>query len=69
LLDRLQVFNADEEIAADHLLADRAAPAHLSEVLAPDGHLPTAMGRDDGPPVNHGSHLGRGEVSANSYAS
>ena len=58
----LEVFDKDQESAADHLLADRATPAHLPKALAPDGHLPTAMGRDDGPPVNHGSNLGHGEM-------
>ena len=62
LLDGLEVFNEDEQIPADHFLADRAAPAYLPKALAPDGHLPTAMGRDDGPPVNKGSNLGNWEV-------
>ena len=63
LLDGLEIFNEDEEITAHHFLADRAAPAHLCEALAPDGHLPTAMGRDDGPSVNIGGNLGDGELS------
>ena len=49
-------------VPADLLLADRATPTHLAKALAPDGHLPTAMGRDDGPPVNKGRDLSYGEV-------
>ncbi len=64
LLDGLEVFDEDEEVAADHLLTDRAAPAHLAKALTPDRHLPTAMGRDDGPPVNKGSDFSHGEVPA-----
>jgi hypothetical protein len=64
LLDGLEIFNEDEEIAADHFLADRAAPAHLPKALAPNRHLPTAMGRDNGPAVNVRGNLSHGEVPA-----
>jgi hypothetical protein len=40
LLDGLEIFDEDEEIATDDFLADRAAPDHLPKALAPDGHLP-----------------------------
>ena len=43
LLDGLEIFDEDEEIATDDFLADRTAPDHLAKALAPDGHLPTAM--------------------------
>ena len=62
LLDGLEIFNEDEEIAADHFLADRTAPDHLSKALTPYRHLPTAMGRNDAPPVNKGGNLRGGEV-------
>ncbi len=62
LLHGLEVFDEDKEIAADHLLTDRATPGYLPKALAPDRHLPTAMGRDDGPPVNKGRNLGNGKV-------
>ena len=62
LLDGLEVFNEDEEIPADHFLADRAAPAHLPKALAPDGHLPATMGRDNGPPIDRRGDLGNGEA-------
>ena len=51
MLDGLEIFDEDEEIATDDFLADRAAPDHLPKAPAPDGHLPTAMGQDDGSPV------------------
>jgi hypothetical protein len=60
----LEVFDEDEKIPTDHLLADRATPTHLTKALAPDGHLPTAMSRDDGPSVNKGRDLSYGEVPA-----
>jgi hypothetical protein len=62
LLDGLEIFNEDEEIATDHFLADRAASAHLSKALAPDGHLLTAMGRDDRPSVDICGNLGDWEA-------
>jgi len=37
LLERLEVFDEDEEIPADHFLANRAAPGHLPKALAPVG--------------------------------
>jgi len=64
LLDGLEIFDENEEIATDDFLADRAAPTHLPKALAPDGHLPTAMGRDHGSPVDVGGNLGYGEVPA-----
>ena len=63
MLDGLEIFDEDEEIATDDFLADRATPAHLSKALAPDGHLPTAMGRDGRPSIDSGSDLGGGEKS------
>jgi len=62
LLNGLEVFDEDKEIAADHLLTDRATSGHLPKALAPDRHLPTTMSRDDGPPVNKGRNLGNGKV-------
>jgi hypothetical protein len=62
LLDRLQVFDEDKEIAADHFFTNRAAPNHFPKALAPDGHLPTAMGRHDRPPINEGGNLGDWET-------
>jgi hypothetical protein len=64
VLDGLEIFDKDEEITTDDFLADRAAPDHLPKALAPDGHLPTAMSRDDGSPVDVCSNLGHGEVPA-----
>jgi hypothetical protein len=64
LLDGLEIFDEDEEIATDDFLADRTAPDHLAKALAPDGHLPTAMGRDDGSPIDVRGNLGHGEVPA-----
>jgi len=64
LLDGLEIFDEDEEIATDDFLADRAAPGHLPKALAPDGHLSTAMGRDDGSAVDVRGNLGHGEVPA-----
>ena len=49
MLDGLESGDEDEDLAADHFLAERAAPAHLPKALAPDGNLPTAMGWDDSP--------------------
>ena len=66
MLDGLEIFDEDEEIATDDFLADRAAPDHLPKALAPDGHLPIAMGRDDGPSVDVCGNLGHGEVPATS---
>ena len=62
LLNGLEVFDEDEEIPANHFFTDRAAPAHLPKTLAPDGHLPTAMGRDDGPSINEGGNFGDEEA-------
>jgi hypothetical protein len=58
----LEIFDEDEEIATDDFLADRAAAAHLPKALTPDGHLPTAMGRDGGPAVDVRGNLGHREV-------
>jgi hypothetical protein len=60
----LEIFDEDKEIATDDFLADRATPGHLPKALAPDGHLPTAMGRDDGPAVDARSNFGNGEAPA-----
>jgi hypothetical protein len=62
----LEIFDEDEEIATDDFLADRAAPDHLPKALAPNGHLPTAMGRDHGLSVDERGNLGHGEVPATS---
>jgi hypothetical protein len=64
LLDGLEIFDEDEEIATDDFLANRAAPSHFPKALAPDGHLPTAMGRDNGAAVDVRGNLDNGEVSA-----
>jgi hypothetical protein len=64
LLDGLEIFDEDKQIATDDFLADRATPTHLSKALAPDGHLPTAMGRDGGPAVDVRGNFGNGEVPA-----
>ena len=66
MLDGLEIFDEDEESATDDFLADRAAPDHLPKALAPDGHLPTAMGRDRGPFVDERGNLGHGEVPTTS---
>ncbi len=42
----------------------RTAPDHLPKALAPDGHLPTTMGRHDGPTVDIGGNLGSWETPA-----
>src|SRR5262245_28135328 len=64
LLDGLEIFDEDEEITTDDFLADRAAPGHFSKALAPDGHLPTTMGRDNGAAVDVCGNLGNGEGPA-----
>ena len=62
-LDALEVFDEDEEIPTDHFLADRAAATHLPKALAPDGHLSTTMGREDGPAIDKRGNLSDGEMS------
>src|SRR5262245_35735525 len=64
LLDGLEVFDEDDETATEHFLADRAAPDHSPKARAPDGHLPAAMGWDDGASVDVCGNLGHGEVPA-----
>src|SRR5262245_56305464 len=62
LLDGLEVFDEDEEIPANHFFTDRATTTHLPKTLAPDGHLPIAMGREDGPSINNGGNFGDREA-------
>jgi hypothetical protein len=57
LLDGLEIVNKQTEHVVDHGLAGGAAPAPLAKTHAPDGHLPTAMGRDDSPSIDHGGEL------------
>jgi hypothetical protein len=63
LLDGLKIVNEYTENLLDHGLAGRATPSHLPKTHAPDGHLPTAMGRDGRPSIDSGSDLGGGEKS------
>ena len=60
LLDGLEVVDEHTEHVLDHGLAGRATPAHLAKPRAPDGHLPTTMGRDDHPAIDSSRDLGDG---------
>src|SRR5690349_15309194 len=62
LLDGLQVRDECLEMAVGDGLAEPIMPHNLPKPFAPDRHVPTAMGWDDGPPVNHSSNFGHGEM-------
>jgi len=63
LLDGLEVFHEELEMAAGHGLAERAAPHHLLKAFTPDRHVPSAMRWHPNPAVDRGADFGNGEVS------
>jgi hypothetical protein len=64
LLNGSKVVDEYAEYIVDYGLAGRAASAHSSEIRPPDGHLPTAMRRDNGPSIDLGGDLVDGETPA-----
>jgi hypothetical protein len=63
LLDGLEIVKEYTENLLGHSLAGRVTPSHLPKTHAPDGHVPTAMGRDSRPSIDSGGDLGGGEKS------
>jgi hypothetical protein len=58
----LEVGDKQLEMALDNGLAECVAPHDLPKALAPNRHLPTAMGRDPDLTVDKGGDLRDGEV-------
>jgi len=63
LLNGLEVFDEEPEMALDNGLAECVAPHDLPKALAPDRHLPTAMREHTAPAVDIRHDLGDREVS------
>ena len=64
LLNGLEVFDEEPEMALDNGLAECVAPHDLPKALAPDWHLPTAMRRHAAPAIDIRHDLGNREVAA-----
>jgi hypothetical protein len=63
LLNGLEVFEEQLNMAAGDGLAKRAAPHHLLKAFPPDWHIPPAMRRHPDPAIDIGANFGDGEVS------
>jgi hypothetical protein len=63
LLDGLEVFHEELDMAAGDGFAERPAPHHLLQTFTPDRHVPPAMRRHPDPAVDIGTNFGDGEVS------
>jgi hypothetical protein len=64
LLNGLEVFDEELEMALDNSFAECVAPHDFPKALAPDRHLPTAMRWHAAPAVDIRHDLGNGEVPA-----